>query len=588
MMTPKAFLKLMMSVFVLFLPQLLSAQGGTNYTKLHRVTSPTHVLSLDDFARYDNLQDDVFTRIVVKNGASRADGVLFEVSIPEGYQELSSYTGSQIIDLAQKKIFFKKAGFFGIHFRHSDGRALTIAGDVNYYVEILDNGIMSLNTDWSMTNPSIPPDTHRATVRVREDGHLGKELSAPHRFVLYEWRISLSKDFSTSVAIIEESEIHRISVGEVLARAKALWGEQTSEFFLRLATSDGTSAYDTNAIPSALSFDLLKIVDERPRIYQISMPELVGGRISATHQQARAGTSVTLQVTPSAGYRLVAGSVAVVTETGVQVPLNGMSFVMPAENVQVSASFVPLEYQISIPELVGGRITATHQQASPGTSVTLRATPEPGYRLVEGSVVVVTEAGVGVPLDGMTFVMPEANVVVIANFNKLLAPDLQVERIYQRDAIISWPAVYGVSEWDIVCSNNIGTTRTEPRILLRDLEPNTEYVVTVRAKVEGSYSDPAELRFTTEAITDTTAPLPHLYDMKGTFRQGEELLLVWRDLVTPPSAIRYKLTPEGESSEADFAYLPDSLTFERPGTYRLTFQLEGSDILEVSYLITVE
>ena len=108
---------------------------------------------------------------------------------------------------------------------------------------------------------------------------------------------------------------------------------------------------------------------------------IVGGAVRADKDSAREGDNVTLTVTPSTGYDLVA---LTVTDTlGNLVEVVNNRFVMPAMDVLVSAEFTLHDYVISVvsvPE-AGGIIEGAGEYHY-GDTVTLVATPNDNYSFV--------------------------------------------------------------------------------------------------------------------------------------------------------------------------------------------------------------
>ena len=69
--------------------------------------------------------------------------------------------------------------------------------------------------------------------------------------------------------------------------------------------------------------------------YTITIAKMTNGRIEADQQKAIEGTTVTLTVTPDSNYKLKEGSLLVNGKA-----ISGTSFVMPAEDVTITAEFV--------------------------------------------------------------------------------------------------------------------------------------------------------------------------------------------------------------------------------------------------------
>ena len=161
--------------------------------------------------------------------------------------------------------------------------------------------------------------------------------------------------------------------------------------------------------------------------YSVTVSQYDNGTVTSDYALATENTTVTLTVTPDAGYELDYldvftdhGAVVTTTDQG-----NGVyTFTMPADNVYVKAGFrLPAGYyRIEVMPSDNGTVTSDYAAAPAGTTVTLTTTPDPGYYLDELSVwtghgvtVTTTDQGNGV----YTFTMPADDVYVGAKFKEL-------------------------------------------------------------------------------------------------------------------------------------------------------------------------
>lgn len=157
--------------------------------------------------------------------------------------------------------------------------------------------------------------------------------------------------------------------------------------------------------------------------YNINVGIFTNGSVTASPTTATLGTSVTLAISPARGYGLA--TLVVTDEGGDFVPLSGTgnsrTFLMPAKNVTVAATFNVVKYTVNVGTFANGSVTATPATATVGTSVTLMATPSSGYWL--STLTVNDESGTSISLGGTgnsrTFTMPSKNVVVTAIFSAL-------------------------------------------------------------------------------------------------------------------------------------------------------------------------
>ena len=178
-----------------------------------------------------------------------------------------------------------------------------------------------------------------------------------------------------------------------------------------------------------------------PSLYSITAnAQVPGGTLVPSTRGALPGMTVHLTAAPDAGWYFVSGSV-VSTPNGL-VNQATMEFVMPAENVQVSAEFMSLPagaYAIVIDPaaVVHGSIVPSVQRAAtnpqpptgtspspwyafPGDTVTLTVTPDTGWRYVADSILVNGTIPVSAPY--YSFTMPAATALITAEFEQIPAP----------------------------------------------------------------------------------------------------------------------------------------------------------------------
>lgn len=151
--------------------------------------------------------------------------------------------------------------------------------------------------------------------------------------------------------------------------------------------------------------------------YSVNVSPAIGGIVTADPLYAKENDTVTLTVTPNAGY-----AVKRVWVDGDEItPVDGVySFTMPDSNVTVTAEFEAIGYTISktadhgtISAKVGDAIATT---ANYGESVTLDVIPDTGYT-VKSVKVGNTEIE---PVNGVySFTMPADNVTVTAEFEAI-------------------------------------------------------------------------------------------------------------------------------------------------------------------------
>ena len=99
-------------------------------------------------------------------------------------------------------------------------------------------------------------------------------------------------------------------------------------------------------------------------------------------------------------------------------PIEGNSFVMPAQDVTITAVFeqiaVEETYQITVDAMENGTIQVDKAEAKEGEQVNVTIVPNEGYQLQEGSLM-----ANGTPIEGNSFVMPAQDVTITAVFEKI-------------------------------------------------------------------------------------------------------------------------------------------------------------------------
>ena len=146
-----------------------------------------------------------------------------------------------------------------------------------------------------------------------------------------------------------------------------------------------------------------------PKLYTVTVLTDGKGSASASPATAAAGTTVTLTAKPDSGYRLAHWEVV----EG-DVTISGNSFTMPAENVTVRAVFSPVvnipdTHSIDLIVSDGGEAKLSLTNASAGSTITVTATPDEGFKLDYITVD-------GERIDGTTFTMPAHDVTVRVYF----------------------------------------------------------------------------------------------------------------------------------------------------------------------------
>lgn len=154
------------------------------------------------------------------------------------------------------------------------------------------------------------------------------------------------------------------------------------------------------------------------KLYSITVQNDGHGKASADLTSASSGTTITLTAKPNSGYQfkewqIVQGDITITDD----------QFIMPSSNVTVKAIFKPIKaktYSITVQSSGNGKASANPTTATPGSEITLTATPNSGYRFKEWQIV---RDGISVKSNTFTivdnkFIMPDSDVVIKAIFVK--------------------------------------------------------------------------------------------------------------------------------------------------------------------------
>ena len=153
-------------------------------------------------------------------------------------------------------------------------------------------------------------------------------------------------------------------------------------------------------------------------MFSIAYGESAGGTVIGP-VSAKAGEKVNITAIPENDYYL---SSLKVNDTAI----TGNSFTMPEGNVTVTAEFlwVIMGYKsITYALFKNGDVTGPRTGGA-GLTINLTVVPVDGYRLVEGSLKLD-----GNPIDGNSFVMPEAHVTITAEFEPMPEPPPIPEKV---------------------------------------------------------------------------------------------------------------------------------------------------------------
>ena len=151
--------------------------------------------------------------------------------------------------------------------------------------------------------------------------------------------------------------------------------------------------------------------------YNITKAQISNGTLSV-NSSASCDSTVTVTANPASGYQF--GSITVSNGTNsvsVSGSGNTRTFTMPANNVTVSATFNPINYNVTVGSISHGSVTANKTTAHYRETVTLTAEPDNGYQFYEWAVT--DTDGTAVTVTDGSFTMPMKAVTVSATFTPI-------------------------------------------------------------------------------------------------------------------------------------------------------------------------
>ena len=157
---------------------------------------------------------------------------------------------------------------------------------------------------------------------------------------------------------------------------------------------------------------VVEVVEPDNPEYFITVQTEGSGTASASASKSIAGETITLSATPSDGYifsgwEVVSGDVSI----------SNNQFVMPAEDVVIKATFTddPNIFSITVSSDGNGTASSSVSAAEQGATISLTASPNPGYKLKQWNVL----SG-GVSISNDSFTMPAADVEIQAVFEPIV------------------------------------------------------------------------------------------------------------------------------------------------------------------------
>ncbi len=195
------------------------------------------------------------------------------------------------------------------------------------------------------------------------------------------------------------------------------------------ATTEKAKTVYTFTMPDG---DVAINVEKNAKTYEVKQAATTNGKLEISPATAAEGATVTVKVTPDAGYALKENGLKVTytdadnkeqtVEVKAGTEANTYTFAMPAYPVNVSAEFVK-EYKVTAAPAENGTVTVDPAAAVEGTDVTVTVKAADNYQLKADSLTYSYQIGEDKKTEKLTltdgkatFTMPAADVTVSAAF----------------------------------------------------------------------------------------------------------------------------------------------------------------------------
>lgn len=198
------------------------------------------------------------------------------------------------------------------------------------------------------------------------------------------------------------------------------------------ATTEKAKTVYTFTMPDG---DVTISVEKNAKTYEVKQAATTNGKLEISPATAAEGATVTVKVTPDAGYALKENGLKVTytdadnkeqtVEVKAGTEANTYTFAMPAYPVNVSAEFVK-EYKVTAAPADNGTVTVDPTAAVEGTDVTVTVKAADNYQLKADSLTYSYKSGEDTKTEKLTltdgkatFKMPAADVTVSAAFEEI-------------------------------------------------------------------------------------------------------------------------------------------------------------------------
>lgn len=170
--------------------------------------------------------------------------------------------------------------------------------------------------------------------------------------------------------------------------------------------------------------------------------------------------------------------------------------------------------------------------------------------------------------------------------------NLEVVKIYQRDAVIRWEAGADEKEWEVVCEDKKILTK-ETKAVIRGLEPNSVITIRIKAITEDGESEEIYTTATTKGMSNDNHLIPTIFVDNEVDKDGYivvesgDFMVFWHDLINEMSEeqITYKINKDVSEEEGEYKPLGEKIEFTK-GKYVLNIKIGNR--YKIVYLVKVE
>ncbi len=334
--------------------------------------------------------------------------------------------GSQNIDEPETVgtfyVYKKNNAKVGYQIAKVDSIVLTDDSRYAVSVETPENGTLSADKAFAtegetVTLKATAHETYKLVEITAKDAQDAKVTVADNKFTMPANDVTVGATFKKVIYTITANS------SNVTAPSSAQIGD---EIALNFTPEDDymldvVTVTDANGNDVTVSADYKFIMPEsdvtitatfKQIEHQVTISETKNGTVTCINPNAKASELVYLQISAEDGYKLDKLTITDGAGKELDVNLNGsyanQQFTMPSVNVKVNATFVQIDYTITVKaDFITAPATAHY-----GDTVTLTVTPTSDYELQD---IYVNNGSIHVSAD-YKFTMPSKDVVITANF----------------------------------------------------------------------------------------------------------------------------------------------------------------------------